>query len=208
MAFEYVFHKMADNNSDRDELKLHAEEDDMLDLMSNDENNKINEAAALIFTTTLKKNSKESEELKPRESDEELEIRVKLLEEKKQRLKREQLNQRIKELEAEVDGLSKSEEKPQKKSEKSKGEITLTNLRANDKLEKEVNDELKRLGLDFDTSLSGKSELAETSKEKNVKFKSEKKVVQLPEYVLRRNSSTESESKTSSNSSSRPKLGT
>ncbi|CAG2194904.1 unnamed protein product [Mytilus edulis] len=241
MAYEYVFQKMADNNSDRDELELHAEEDDMLDLMSDDENNKINEAAALIFTTPLKKNSKESEELKPRESDEELELRVKLLEEKKQRLKREQLNQRIKELEAEVDGLSKSEEKPKKKSKKSKGEITLTNLRANDKLNKEVNDELKRLGLDFDTKFSGKSDLAETSKEKNVKVKSEKvtneqellqqlkkmnlakgsiskttqhkkkhldskshdqKVVQLPESVLRGNSSTESESETSSNSSS------
>ncbi|VDH93587.1 Hypothetical predicted protein [Mytilus galloprovincialis] len=241
MAYEYVFQKMADNNSDRDELELHAKEDDMLDLMSDDENNKINEAAALIFTTPLKKNSKESEELKPRESDEELELRVKLLEEKKQRLKREQLNQRIKELEAEVDGLSKSEEKPKKKSKKSKGEITLTNLRANDKLNKEVNDELKRLGLDFDTKFSGKSDLAETSKEKNVKVKSEKvtneqellqqlkkmnlakgsisnttqhkkkhldskshvqKVVQLPESVLRGNSSTESESETSSNSSS------
>ncbi|CAG2231714.1 unnamed protein product [Mytilus edulis] len=193
----------------------------------------------IIFTTPLKKNSKESEELKPRESDEELELRVKLLEEKKQRLKREQLNQRIKELRPEVDGLSKSEEKPKKKSKKSKGEITLTNLRANDKLNKEVNDELKRLGLDFDTKFSGKSDLAETSKEKNVKVKSEKvtneqellqqlkkmnlakgsiskttqhkkkhldsksqKVVQLPESVLRGNSSTESESETSSNSSS------
>ncbi|XP_071172179.1 uncharacterized protein [Mytilus edulis] len=128
MAYEYVFQKMADNNSDRDELELHAEEDDMLDLMSDDENNKINEAAALIFTTPLKKNSKESEELKPRESDEELELRVKLLEEKKQRLKREQLNQRIKELEAEVDGLSKSEEKPKKKSKKSKDSVTIGEL--------------------------------------------------------------------------------
>ncbi|CAC5406931.1 unnamed protein product [Mytilus coruscus] len=98
---------------------------------------------------------------------------------------------------------------------------------------------MKRLSLDFDTNFSGQSELAETSKDKNVKFKSEKvtseqellqqlkklnlakgsvsktnqhrrkhsdsksqKVVQLPESVLRGNSSTESESETSSTSSS------
>ncbi|CAC5384008.1 unnamed protein product [Mytilus coruscus] len=183
--------------------------------------------------------NKESDELKKHESDEDLELRIKLLEEEKQRLKRDQLNKRIKELEAEVDGMSKLEEKPKKKSKKSKGEITLTNLRANDKLNKDVNDEMKRLGLDFDTNFSGQSELAETSKDKNVKFKSEKvtseqellqqlkklnlakgsvsktnqhrrkhsdsksqKVVQLPESVLRGNSSTESESETSSTSSS------
>ncbi|CAC5387140.1 unnamed protein product [Mytilus coruscus] len=173
MAFEYIFQKMADSNSDRDELQLHAEEDDILDLMSDDESNKLNEAAALIYTTPHKTKSKESDELKKHESDEDLELRIKLLEEKKQRLKRDQLNKRIKELEAEVDGMSKLEEKPKKKSKKSKGEITLTNLRANDKLNKDVNDEMKRL-----------------------------EVVQLPESVLRGNSSTESESETSSTSSS------
>ncbi|CAC5393773.1 unnamed protein product [Mytilus coruscus] len=239
MAFEYIFQKMADSNSDRDELQLHAEEDDILDLMSDDESNKLNEAAAFIYTTPHKTKNKESDELKKHESDEDLELRIKLLEEKKQRLKRDQLNKRIKELEAEVDGMSKLEEMPKKKSKKSKGEITLTNLRANDKLNKDVNDEMKRLGLDFDTNFSGQSELAETSKDKNVKFKSEKvtseqellqqlkklnlakgsvsktnqhrrkhsdsksqKVVQLPESVLRGNSSTESESETSSTSSS------
>ncbi|CAC5406930.1 unnamed protein product [Mytilus coruscus] len=130
MAFEYIFQKMADSNSDRDELQLHAEEDDILDLMSDDESNKLNEAAALIYTTPHKTKSKESDELKKHESDEDLELRIKLLEEKKQRLKRDQLNKRIKELEAEVDGMSKLEEMPKKKSKKSKGEITLTNLRA------------------------------------------------------------------------------
>ncbi|CAG2200708.1 unnamed protein product [Mytilus edulis] len=72
MSFEYVFQKIADNNSDRDELQLPAEEDDILDLISDDESNKLNEAAAFFYTTPHK--TKSSDELKLRESDEELEL--------------------------------------------------------------------------------------------------------------------------------------
>ncbi|CAC5390966.1 unnamed protein product [Mytilus coruscus] len=56
MAFEFIFQKMANSNSD--ELQLHADEDDMLDLMSDDESNKLNEAAAL-FHSTLPKTSQQ-----------------------------------------------------------------------------------------------------------------------------------------------------
>lgn len=36
IAFEYIFKKMTSSSSDMDELQLYPEEDDMLDVMSDD----------------------------------------------------------------------------------------------------------------------------------------------------------------------------
>ena len=98
--------------ADAPEIQLYASEDD-LNLMSDDESGKLDQATAIIYTTP----SKQSKAPPEVDSDEELELRIKLLEEKKKLLKKEQLSRRIQELEAEVAVLSKPDEHKTKKEE-------------------------------------------------------------------------------------------
>lgn len=71
---------MANRNSNRDALQLYLEEDDMLDLISDEESNKMNEVAALIYSTSHKTSqqvtgfSKASDEVQQYESDTDLEL--------------------------------------------------------------------------------------------------------------------------------------
>lgn len=140
----------------------------------------MNEAAVISYSTQHKTSRlmtgvrKPSNKVRQHDSDEALKLRIKFLEENNKLLKRDQLNKRIKGLEEDVDVMSMTEEKHEKKSKRSRGESTLTNLRYNDKLNKDVNDEMKTLRFNFDTNLSGKSEGAKTSQDKNVKLKVKK----------------------------------
>lgn len=111
------------------------------------------------------------------DSDEERELRVKLLEDRKKQLKKEQLNQRILELEAEIHDMSNTEKPKPKK----KGELTIKELRKDKKLNSDVSVEMKRLGLYFDSEVEAcdnksktSSKLKEASKDKKKQTRKDK----------------------------------
>lgn len=66
--------------------------------------------------------------------------------------------------------MSRPEAKPKQKPKKTKGEseMTVDKLRSIDELNTEVNEEMKRLGLDFDINTDGKSVLEDAPKDKSV----------------------------------------
>ena len=137
------------------------------------------EEAHKILTSMASKVQMRTTEVN-QDSEEELELRVKLLEEKKKRLRKEQLSKRIKELEQEVATMSNAgstvtegqEEQKKKKKKKSKGEVTIKDLRKRDDLTQKVTKVMRRLGLDSESETE--YETADPLHKKYSKIKTEK----------------------------------
>ena len=132
------------------------------------------------FSEFCSDNDKSSAKMEPENtSDEELELRIQLLEKRRDDLKKQQLRDRIKQLEEEVATLSgaREENKEKKKQKKKSGEVkelslekdqvTIKDLRKSKALNQKVDKQLKFLGFDQEITVQ---KSVDKKKKQNSKF--------------------------------------